>query len=254
MWMVLLGFVVGTIGTLVGAGGGFILIPILLFLFPNHDNIWISALSMWMVSWNATSGSIAYLRAGRVHRRAALTFVVASLPGSILGVWCAQQVERTTFELVFALSLILYASYLLIGRRALAAGSKITAQSTLTTNVYVKGALISTFVGFIASFFGIGGGVIHVPMLSSVLDFPIHLATGTSHFILAITGWFTVGIHLWNGDIHLFEPILWQLGVGAVVGAQLGAKLSYKVSGKTILRALAVALILVGLRLLLRQL
>ncbi len=252
MGMALLGFVVGTIGTLIGVGGGFMLIPILLYLFPSHDNVWISAHSMWVVSWNATSGSIAYLRSKRVHLRAALVFIVASLPGSVLGVWLAKMVERRTFELIFSLAMIVYAIYLLFKRGGAGGQSQMNAQSRLARQLYIKGALISMFVGFIASFFGLGGGVIHVPLLSHVLGFPVHMATGTSHLILAITAWFTTGIHLWTGELQLGDPMLWQLAGGAVVGAQVGARLSQKVSGKVILRFLAIALLLVGVRILLR--
>jgi hypothetical protein len=49
-----------------------------------------------------------------------------------------------------------------------------------------RGALYSLGVGFVSSFLGIGGGVIHVPLLVRALGFPTHLATATSHFVLAI--------------------------------------------------------------------
>jgi uncharacterized membrane protein YfcA len=252
MTMILLGFCVGTIGTLIGVGGGFMLIPILLFLFPESSNVWISSVSMWVVTLNASSGSIAYLRQGRVHLRAAVAFILASLPGSVLGVWIGQQVNRATFEMVFGIAIVLYALLLLFKGAPKSHASSITATSKLDRASYLQGALISVFVGFIASFFGIGGGVIHVPLLSQVLGFPVHLAAGTSHFILAITAWFTTAVHLWNGDIHLNEPILWQLGGGVIVGAQVGAHLSHRVSSRVILRILACALLLVGVRLLLR--
>ncbi len=250
MLMVLLGIMVGTAGTLIGVGGGFILIPILLMLFPSADNLWISSVSMWVVSCNATSGSIAYLRKGKVHLRAACAFILASLPGSVLGIWIGDHVNRVLFEFVFSIAMIAYASLLLLRKWKPEPSGGLHANSPLSKRQYVTGCLISLFVGFIASFFGIGGGVVHVPLLSQVLGFPVHLATGTSHFILAVTAWFTTAVHFWKGDISLRDPILWQLGGGAIVGAQLGARLSPYVASKTILRFLAVALMLVGLRIL----
>jgi uncharacterized membrane protein YfcA len=109
--------------------------------------------------------------------------------------------------------------------------------------------LISFFVGFVASFLGIGGGVVHVPLLSHLLGFPVHLATGTSHMILAVTAWFTTLLHLFRGDISIFDPVIWKLGLSALAGAQLGAHLSPRVPGHVIMRILAIALILVGARL-----
>ena len=44
------------------------------------------------------------------------------------------------------------------------------------------GILLSVFVGFLSSLLGVGGGFIHVPALSRILNFPFHVATATSHF------------------------------------------------------------------------
>lgn len=248
MLFILLGFCVGTIGTLIGVGGGFMLIPILLSVFPNASNVWISSVSMWVVAMNATSGSIAYLRHKRVHLRAALAFVFASLPGSFLGTVVERMVNRHLFETIFGGAMILYAIVLFFKRKN-DGKSELHARSKLTADFYLKGCAISFGVGFIAAFFGIGGGVVHVPLLSNVLGFPVHLATGTSHCILALTAWFTTALHIYNGELDIRDPMIWQLGLSAVVGAQLGAHLSKRVSGAVILKALSVALFMVGVRL-----
>lgn len=250
--MILLGFVVGAVGTLIGVGGGFLVVPILLFLYPDKSNAWIVAVSMWMVAFNATSGSISYLYKRKVHIKAALIFIAASFPGSILGVWVERQVSRAGFEKIFGLSLVAYAVFILLRAKKVAGSASMAPDSKLPRKTFIQGALISFLVSIAASFLGIGGGVIHVPLLSQVLGFPVHMATGTSHSILACTAWFATAAHLYHGDISLSEPILWQLGGGAVVGAQLGAHLSPKVSGLWILRILAVALLLVGIRILIR--
>src|SRR5260370_578980 len=102
MLFALLGFCVGAIGTLIGVGGGFLLVPILLYMYPGRSSVWITSLSMWVVACNATSGSIAYFRRGTVHWRAALVFMAAGLPGSVLGVWFEHFVSRALFERIFA--------------------------------------------------------------------------------------------------------------------------------------------------------
>jgi len=60
LWLVPLGLFVGTIGTLIGAGGGFILVPALLLLFPNEAPQTITSISLIVVFFNALSGSLAY--------------------------------------------------------------------------------------------------------------------------------------------------------------------------------------------------
>lgn len=249
MMLVAIGFSVAALGTLIGVGGGFILVPLLLMLYPEAANVWIVALSMWLVAMNATSGSITYYFKGKVHLRAALVFIAAALPGSVVGVWVEQFVSRDHFELIFGVALIAYAVFLFVKKIAGEEDRRFHSATPLTRPLYVKGALISFFVGFIASFLGIGGGVVHVPLLVHSLGFPVHMATGTSHFILAATALFTTAVHLYNGDLDIWAPELWQLGLSAIVGAQVGAVLSKRVSGPAILKFLAVALFLVGVRL-----
>lgn len=115
------------------------------------------------------------------------------------------------------------------------------------------GALLSVGVGFISSFLGIGGGVVHVPLLVSLLGFPTHIATATSHFVLAIMALAGTITHIATGSFShgagLHRAI--ALSIGVVIGAQLGALLSRRVSGPAIERMLALGLILLGVRLIL---
>jgi uncharacterized protein len=252
--LLIIGLVVGTVGTMIGAGGGFLLIPILLFLFPDESPDRIASLSMVAIAFNATSGSIAYLRANQVHVRAAAWFIAASLPGAVLGVWSQSFIVRSTFEFVFGIALTLYAGALLTLTRAKDSANAPHSRSRLKNSQYALGALLSLFVGFIASFLGIGGGIIHVPLLVHVLYFPVHLAAGTSHFILAVTAWIATFEHIHMGHLTLGEPTVLYLCTGVVFGAQIGARLSKRVPGHRLLRLLGAALALVGLRLLARAL
>ncbi|MBD0278392.1 MAG: TSUP family transporter, partial [Flavisolibacter sp.] len=61
-----IGFLVGCIGTLIGAGGGFILVPVLLLLFPGLRAEAITSISLGVVFLNAFSGTVAYARMKRI--------------------------------------------------------------------------------------------------------------------------------------------------------------------------------------------
>lgn len=249
MGFVALGIAVGALGTMIGAGGGFILVPILLALFPEAPHSRIAAISMTAVALNATSGSIAYLWRKRVHLRAAFAFTVAGLPGAVLGVQFEKLVSRDTFELIFGACLIAYAATLLLKRIREPEPDTFHHKTKLSAKNYWVGFAISFFVGFLASFLGIGGGVIHVPLLAHLIGFPVHLAAGTSHFILAITAWVASAEHVHYSHIALSDPVVLELGLGVLVGAQIGAALSHYVSGKVILKLLGMALLTVGIRL-----
>lgn len=83
--LISLGFIVGTYGTLIGAGGGFVLMPILLILYPRESADRLTAISLAVVFFNALSGSGAYARMKRIDYKSGLMFAAATIPGAIIG-------------------------------------------------------------------------------------------------------------------------------------------------------------------------
>ena len=90
------------------------------------------------------------------------------------------------------------------------------------------GLILSTFVGFISSLLGIGGGIVHVPALVHLLNFPVHIATATSHFVLSIMALSGSAVHYFSGTLSNSFLEIGLLSVGAIIGAQIGARLSKK--------------------------
>jgi len=115
-----------------------------------------------------------------------------------------------------------------------------------------RGVMLSLGVGFVSSFLGIGGGVIHVPLLVRALGFPTHVATATSHFVLANMAAVGTITHIVVGDFAGGTGIhrALALSVGVVGGAQMGAWLSQRIRGPLIQLLLAIALALLAARLL----
>ncbi|NPV07292.1 MAG: sulfite exporter TauE/SafE family protein [Anaerolineae bacterium] len=262
-WLIPLGFVVAAYGTLIGAGGGFVLVPALLLLYPNEKPEVVTSISLAVVFFNALSGSVAYGRMRRVHYRSGLLFSAATVPGAILGALTTSFIPRQEFNLIFAVVLILGSVFLLLRpnaeqeaagplpRRHLAC-HLVEADGTSHAFGYdpVVGVMLSMVVGYVSSLLGIGGGIIHVPALVYLLHFPTHIACATSHFILAMTALAGTATHIATGafSVGIRRTIL--LAAGALVGAQVGAALSRRVHGTWIMRGLAIALLLVGVRIL----
>ena len=111
------------------------------------------------------------------------------------------------------------------------------------------GAAVSTVIGFVSSILGIGGGILHVPVMIYALSFPVHVATATSHFVLAILALTGVVTHAAGGSLGAGLGRVLPLAAGVLVGAPVGARLSTRVRGRWILRGLALGLAAVGLRL-----
>ena len=230
----LLGALVAAFGTLIGAGGGIIFVPLFLFMFPWSPAM-ITGTSLAIVFCNAASGTVAYMRQKRIHYEAAVLFAVCTLPGAILGAILTDYFSGALFKLTFGSFLTLLSLFILWQNRRKKATR---VEHTDTHFAYSKplGCAISFVVGFISSIFGIGGGVIHI-------------ATATSHFVLAVSALFGVATHAVAGHIHW--PLAIVFGLGSIVGAQIGARLAKRVQGPIIINLLALALLLLGLRLVL---
>lgn len=271
--LIIVGFLIGTIGTLIGAGGGFILVPVLLLTHKELNTEMVTAISIAIVAANAISGSIAYARSGRIDYKSGIIFALFTMPGSILGPFLTPYIPTNVFHIIFGILLIVLSVFLFIRKRKpavvdtddlndiLASNKKLTHRRLVDNNGKVHeysynltiGIVISIFVGFLSPLLGIGGGIIHVPAMAHWLHFPVYVATATSHFVLAIMASITVITNIFKGsysDPAILRLVL-TLGVGVVVGAQLGAKLSHKLKGDAIIKALAICLALVGARLLL---
>ncbi len=257
-----LGFFIGTFGTLIGAGGGFILMPLLLLMYPDMPPDVLTSISLAVVCLNATSGSIAYARKKRIDYKSALIFSVATLPGSVLGAMATTAISRHTFNMILGGLLMAIAIFLMLKPKQGGYSGRVN-RGRLTDRYIMErsgeeyrfsfniwyGIGISFVVGFLSSLLGIGGGIIHVPALISLLNFPIHIATATSHLILAIMSASGTVVHMVQGSFWDGWQIALSIGIGVVAGAQLGAGLSSKVKPKGIILALAGALFLVGIRL-----
>jgi uncharacterized membrane protein YfcA len=275
LWLLPLGFLIGAFGTLIGAGGGFILVPILLLVYPNEKTELITAISLAVVFFNALSGSFAYARMKRVDYKSGIVFSIATIPGAILGALSTAFVPRRAFDLIFGILMTIAAVVLWLSakeERSTSPRPKVVqvsekARTRLTQRHLVDaegvhydyafdlrlGTVLSIFVGYLSSLLGVGGGFIHVPALTRLLNFPVHIATATSHFVLAVMALTGTLVHVVQGVFVHGARRTAVLAIGVLVGAQAGAWISNRVGGKMIIRGLAVALLFVGIRLILAE-
>lgn len=269
--LIITGFLIGTFGTLIGAGGGFLLVPLLILTHPELSPDIITAVSISIVAVNAISGSLAYGRSGRIDFKAGWLFALYTIPGSIIGVFLTRFIPKESFYLVFGVLLLSLAAFLLFKNRKNAVPVIKTHPATgnwkhhhLTDREGIAfsytynqnyGILVSIVVGFISPLLGIGGGIIHVPAMVQWLQFPVYIATATSHFILAIMSTVSVIVHIVQGsydDPYVLKMVA-GLCIGVIPGAQLGAWLSHKIKTLTIIKILAICIGLVGIRILLKS-
>jgi uncharacterized protein len=270
-----LGVFAGGYGSMVGLGGGFLLVPA--FLLLGFDPRVAAGTSMVVVLANGVSGTFTYLRQRRVDIRSGLVFAIAGFPGAWLGALVDQYLSPRLFSAAFAVLL------LWIGIRLVTTTSRThdeieeeallprddeprpglvdpsdrgvlvrdfrDAQGVRHTYRYnlAAGAAISVCGGFIASLFGIGGGIVQVPAMVYLFGFPAHVAVATSHFVIALTAFVGTASHAAYGDVRWPTALL--VAAGAVVGAQIGTRLAKRVPAGPLMKLLAVGVVVTAVRL-----
>ncbi len=109
-------------------------------------------------------------------------------------------------------------------------------------------AAIGTGAGLLSGLFGVGGGVLIVPLLVLLCGFGERLATGTSLVAIVVIAGVAAAVHGAFGNVHLQEGVL--VGVPAVAGVLLGTELQQRISTKAISLIFAAMLVVVAAELL----
>jgi uncharacterized membrane protein YfcA len=105
-------------------------------------------------------------------------------------------------------------------------------------------AAIGTAAGLLSGLFGIGGGVLIVPLLVLWCGFDERLATGTSLAAIVVIAGVATAVHGAYGNVHVREGVL--VGLPAVAGVLIGTGLQRRISTKAISLIFAVLLVVVA--------
>ncbi|MFM9279303.1 sulfite exporter TauE/SafE family protein [Paenibacillus jiagnxiensis] len=254
--LVLIGMLAAISGAIAGLGGGFIIVPVLAFMYTIPVSN-ISGTSMAVLFVSAISSTLAYARQKRIDYRSGLAFSIAMVPGSVLGAWTTSVVGSRVFFIALGLFLMLMAVVINFKpTRSKGGFLRPTVSRTISDTSGLEhsyafnmwfGATVAFFVGFISSLFGIGGGSVMVPTMILFLAFPPHIATATSMFSILLSSLVGTVSHVALGHV-MWGTFVW-LAIGALVGGQIGAKIASKIPAKVIIRILSVCLFIVAIRL-----
>ncbi|WP_214625869.1 sulfite exporter TauE/SafE family protein [Paenibacillus agaridevorans] len=259
--LMLLGVVAAAFGSLVGLGGGIIIVPGLLLFAPTLigepiEHATAVGISLTVLIVTALASTLSYTKRGIVDFRSGLLFFITSGPASILGAALTGLMQAGVFQLLFG-SLMLLLAGLLIGRDYMKPFAKEwSIQRSITDaqgNVHTYGyglwsALAIGFcVGLISGLFGIGGGSLFVPMMVLLYRFPPHVATATSMFVIFLSAILGSGMHVALGEIDWL--LVAALVPGAWIGGRIGARIAVKLSGNKLLWLLRITLLALAIQL-----
>lgn len=226
-----IGLGAGTLGALLGLGGGIFLVPALTLIFDLPVR---TAVGVSLIGVIATSAGVASVsRPGRgADVSLALRLEIATTSGALLGGFAAGLLPQQALALLFAAVVLASAVYTFLKTRQTARpATEGQIESLFRTDYTPKrwrvGLSFSALAGALSGLSGIGGGFIKVPVMYSVMDVPLGVATATSNFMVGITAAASAMLYYSRGDIDPLVAVPTALGVftGALAGSQLASRL-----------------------------
>lgn len=215
-----LGAAAGTVSGLLGVGGGVLLVPILVLAFRWQQKT-AQATALVLVTMAALAGMATYALASAVAWGPAGIIFCGAVAGALVGSVAVQRVHAHWLQMAFGLVLIA-AAVRLIWPTGVPQES-LQMLPTLSASLVLAYLASGLAMGFLSAMFGIGGGILLVPILVTLFDYDQRLAAGTSLAVMVPTALI--------GALRLTRPgyTSWsrgvRLGVGGVVGGLVGARL-----------------------------
>ncbi|MEK9681839.1 MAG: sulfite exporter TauE/SafE family protein [Nitrosopumilus sp.] len=239
LWLILLGFAGGILGSMIGLGGGIIVVPVLTFL--GFSPTAAASNSLFAALSNAVASTISYSKQKRIEYSLGLKLGLLSVPGTILGAVVSSDVAPDIFKVLFGLILIASAAYIFL-RRNLESKQKIISKQMM---VFAIGA--SFFAGIISSFFGIGGGIVFVPLMVAGLGMAMKRAAPTSQLILLFASLSGVITHSLLGHPDFTQAGF--LAIGSFLGGLVGARLSIDIKERYLQVLVSVVILIAAVKL-----
>lgn len=251
MWIYLtaslIGLGAGILGSMFGLGGGFLMVPLL--NIAGVDMRIAVGTSAGAIFFNMLSSTIAYSRYKYVVYRAGVLLSAAAVVTAYFGAQLTKVLDPDLLRVVFGTVLVLVGLRMLVTARADKASEKSEVRWGLKN--YVILVLGGCLAGLIAGLLGVGGGVVNVPLLTS-LGFLMHYAVATSSMAITITSVTSALTHYTLGNVDL--GLLASLAPSLIVGAQVGASIAKKTKSVTLRRGFALVLWVIAARMVLKGL
>lgn len=190
LFFIFVGFAIGIIGTIVGAGGGFIAVPMLLWIYPNFNSSYasrvIASCSILFVFFNALLGTWEHSKTKLIKYKEGLLYSACAIPAILIGIYITDRLSLAWFKIVFGIIIIPISAFCFIrSYHDIATRDK--------PNNFL-GMLTSFFISIFASTIGVGGGILYGPAFAYFLKFDKLMAKATSMFIVGITSFVIITI------------------------------------------------------------
>jgi len=259
------GFTAGLLGSMLGVGGGFIIVPVLTLALGLPIQYAIGS-SLVSIVINACTATGVYIRMHMTNLKLGLLLSCTLVPGAVAGAFLAARLSSPVLTIIFG-ALMVYVAYLMMPKKQhrlmpeqLEASQRVTEKEhaphawldgcyydpavnqEIAYQVHrpVIGMVTGFFAGIISSLLGIGGGIINVPVMNQLMKVPLKATIATSSLLLCFTTMTGSLIYVFNGYIvpYIIAPLI----ISVFLGARLGASLAHRSRSILLMWAFAIFL------------
>lgn len=240
----------GVLGSLLGLGGGSIIIPVLTLLLKIDIRYAIGA-SIVSVIATSSGAAAAYVRERMTNLRVAMFLELGTTAGALTGAYLAGLIDSRWLYIIFGVVLG-YSSLAMFRKRKEAHDtgdppSPLAERLQLHSSYYDEsvntelpyrvarpklGLGLMYIAGTVSGLLGIGSGALKVPAMDLGMRLPIKVSTATSNFMMGVTAAASAGVYFLRGDINPF--IAAPVAIGVLIGATVGSRLLGRLQSSTI--------------------
>ncbi len=262
----LISFGTGTLGAMLGLGGGVIMVPLLIFVLKVPIQIAAGASIIAVVATSSAAAST-YVKNDITNLRLGMFLELATTFGAVTGAFLTSVTNETTLRIIFGLAMIYATTSMLKQNGKTVGGWENKPNDKLAEKFHLNGSYydsavgqqisygvnntpqtfgISYLAGIISGLLGIGGGGIKVPAMNVVGNIPMKAAIATSNFMIGVTAAASSLVYIRHGfcDVFITAPVV----LGTLIGSFIGARTTNYVSGDSLRKLFTIVLAILAIR------
>ena len=265
--LLLISISAGFLGSLLGLGGGIIVVPALTLLF-GVDIRYAVAASLISIIATSSGAAASFLKDHLTNLRLAVLLEVGTVAGAITGFVISSEIKSSWLYLLFG-GFLFFSAIMMFRKKGdarseidhpwsekLKLASSYPNEKGVTTFYKVAnvplGLFSMYFAGILSALLGIGSGIFKVMAMDGAMKLPMKVSSATSNFMIGVTATASAGAYLLRGDIR--PEIASPVAVGIIIGSWIGARAMTKMPAAQIRKIFVVVLIIVSVQMIMKGL
>lgn len=254
----------GFLGSLLGLGGGIIVVPALTLLF-NVDIRYAVAASLVSIIATSSGAAASFLKDHLTNLRVAVLLEIGTVAGAITGFLISTSIRASWLYLLFGTFLFFSAIMMLKKKGDSRAkedhpwAKKLKLAGSFPEDgvlIHYKvanvpfGLFVMYFAGILSALLGIGSGIFKVMAMDGAMKLPMKVSSATSNFMIGVTATASAGAYFMKGDIR--PEIASPVAVGIIIGSWVGAKVMPKMPAAQIRKIFVVVIAIVSIQMIMK--